>query len=41
MRLDNAKSLIPAKLSRLFMKITIKQALQQGIRLCFVNSFTT
>ncbi|MBF0257501.1 MAG: UTP--glucose-1-phosphate uridylyltransferase [Desulfamplus sp.] len=41
MGLDNAKSLIPVKSSRSFMEITINQASQQGVRLCFMNSFTT
>lgn len=41
MGLDNVKSLIPVKSSRSFMEITINQASQQGVRLCFMNSFTT
>lgn len=41
MGLDNVKSMIPVKSSRSFMEITIKQASQQGVRLCFMNSFTT
>nr|WP_321397131.1 UTP--glucose-1-phosphate uridylyltransferase [uncultured Desulfobacter sp.] len=41
MGLDNAKSLISVKSSRSFMEITINQASQQGVRLCFMNSFTT